>query len=242
MAICSSVQPAVETSVFWLTPLKRGPKVEIHAPSAQNRNIRGAGHRDQRASGRGRHVVNAGGGDSSPKRAGLSESPPLREQRAPPPRPTPFPGTDKERASPAAPARGGRAGMGLGGRPAVGPADAAFAPTVLGADRLPGAAVSEYGQRPLHLGGGVHVECQSHRGEPASGSLRPAAARRTVAATAWNGPCEAAETAGNTALPARPRGRAGRKGGEGGERKVPKSRKWGAREGGFGVFAQLESD
>lgn len=40
--------------------------------------------------------------------------------------------------------------------------------TVLGADRLPSAAVPEHGQRTLHPGGGAHVEFPSHRGQPAS--------------------------------------------------------------------------
>ena len=40
--------------------------------------------------------------------------------------------------------------------------------TVLGADRLPSAAVPEHGQRTLHPGGGAHVEFPSHRRQPAS--------------------------------------------------------------------------
>ena len=91
----------------------------------------------------------------------------------------------------------------------------------------------------------MHVEFHPHRREPAYGSRRPVAVTRAVAAAActssftltagnqrtgpyarwrpqerWRlrrgtGLSEAAETAGNTAPPARPRGRAGREGGGG---------------------------
>ena len=66
-------------------------------------------------------------------------------------------------------------------RTAAGPRQASPALTVLGADRLPSAAVPEHGQRPLHPRGRVHVEFRAHRGQPAARcSGRPA--------TAWNGP------------------------------------------------------
>lgn len=111
---------------------------------------------------------------------------PPRLEMARPARSDPGPslGREKEGAEPAAATRAGR-----GSRTAVGSAQVSFALTVLGADRLPSAAVSEHGQRPLHFRGGVLVEFHSHRGQPASASLSPAAATAAATAvTAWNGP------------------------------------------------------
>lgn len=129
-------------------------------------------------------------------------------------------------------------------RTALGSTHASFVLTVLGADRLPSAAVSEHRQRPLHLRGGVHVEFHSHRGQPVSWSQGlVAATTEAAAATAWNGPergrgdCREHRSPG----PAAGQGGKERRGGGGSEpcgragSEVP-------REGGLSIFAQLENE